>query len=138
MSEPIFADTALVEDRKQAAEAAALVGPRRRHEFQPVNLGKQRLRLGEIGLPQFRGPGMTESAERAATVVQTDFVRKARPRKSVDFQDVVEKLDQFIGAGTNSPDCRGLFHRRKVMTNMMDAASGRTDDVVETVEVANK
>src|ERR1700687_3750670 len=81
---------------------------------------------------------MSQTAKRAAAVVQTHLVRKARPRKRIDFQDVVEKLDQFVGSGTDLGDGSGLFYPRKVMTDMMDAAARRTDDVVEPVEVANE
>src|ERR1700676_3960407 len=76
----------LVEDGKQASEAAALVGPRRGHQFEPIDLGQQRLWLGEMRLPQFRSPSMTQTAEGAAAVVQTHFVRKARPRERIDLQ----------------------------------------------------
>jgi hypothetical protein len=81
---------------------------------------------------------MAETAERAATVVQADFVRKARPRKRVDFQDVVEKLDQFLAPAANIAYLGGLFHRRKVMTNMMDATSRGADDIVEAGKVADE
>ena len=81
---------------------------------------------------------MAQAAQRAAAVVQTDFVRKAGPGKGVDLDYVMEKLDQFIGPGTDLADGRGLFHSRKVMTDMMDAASRRTHDVVEPFEVADE
>src|ERR1700688_3620794 len=87
-------------------------------------------------LPQFRSIGVAEAPQRSTAVVQTDFVRKARPWKGVDFDYVVEKLHQFMGPGANIPDRRGWFHRCEVIANMMDAASRRTDDVVEPVEVA--
>ena len=76
---------------------------------------------------------MVQSAQRATTIVQTDLVRKARPRKSVDFQDVVEKLDQLKGPAPNFRDSRGLFHAGEVMTDMM-AASPMAQKLHESIQ----
>jgi hypothetical protein len=43
-----------------------------------------------------------ESAQDAATIVQSDAVRKPSPGKRVDFFDVVQELDQLIGGARTS------------------------------------
>jgi hypothetical protein len=48
---------------------------------------------------------MLQAAQRDAFVVEPDAVRELRPWKGVDFLDVVQELDQFVGS------CANLFHR---------------------------
>jgi len=43
-----------------------------------------------------------EPAQRAATVVQANPMRKSRPGKSVDLQDVVQEFDQLEGPRATS------------------------------------
>src|SRR6202011_5057555 len=79
-----------------------------------------------------------EPAQRAATVVQADPMRKSGPRKSVDLQDVVQEFDQLESPRADLLDLVGLLYRVEIVPHVVDATAGRGDDAVETGKVAHE
>src|SRR5882757_1667183 len=127
-----------LEDGERAAEAAAFVGPRRGGKLDPRNLRKQIQRLGEEWLMQLGRPRMLEPAQRAAAVMQPDAMRKSRPGEGVDFQDVVQELDDLVRALANLGHLRGLLDGIKIIAHVVNAATRGRDDIVESGEIAHE
>ena len=50
----------------------------------------------------------------------------------------MQELDQFVSARSNFTDCFGLRHGGKMHADVMHAASGRPDDVIEPCEVSHE
>src|SRR5713226_8889897 len=90
-----------LEDGERAAETAALVGTRRGDELDPLDLRQQIHWLGKKRLVQLGCARMSEAAQRTAAVVQPDAMRKSRPGKGVNLQDVVQELDDLVRALAN-------------------------------------
>jgi len=65
-------------------------------------------------------------------------MRKTRPWKRVDLQDVVQELDDLVGARPHLLHLGGLLDRVEIVPHVMDAASGRRDDIVEAREIAHE
>src|SRR5208337_5161151 len=65
-------------------------------------------------------------------------MRESGPRERIDLQDVVQELDQFIGAGADLLDSVGLRDGVEIAPHMVDTAAGRRHDIVETGEVAHE
>src|SRR5258708_4353462 len=63
-------------------------------------------------------------------------MRKFGPGKGIDLLNVVQKLDQLEGARADLLDFVGLFDGVEIVAHVVDAATGRRDDVVEAGEVA--
>src|SRR5215468_40518 len=81
---------------------------------------------------------MPETPQRLAAIVQPDAMRKTRPGERVDLQDIVQELDQFIGAGANLLHLCRLLDGIEIFTYMVDAAPRGGDDVIETGKVADE
>src|SRR5882672_5791597 len=107
-----------LEHREGAAEATAFVRPGRPNELYSVNFGQQVDGLGEERLVQLRRKRVLEPAQRAATVVQADPMRKSGPGKSVHLLDVVQKFDQLEGPRADLLDFVGLLYRVKIVPNV--------------------
>ena len=87
---------------------------------------------------QFGRPRVFELTKGAAAVVQSDAVRKPRPRKRLDLLDVVQELDDFEGARPDVLDVRRLLDGVEIISDVVDAASRRRDDGVEAGKVAHE
>src|SRR5438132_4322727 len=81
---------------------------------------------------------MVEFSEGAATVVQSNPVRKVGPRKRIWLLDVVQKLDQLVGAGANLLDLRCLFNRIEIGTHVVNTAARGRNDVIEAGKIAHE
>src|SRR4051794_2136022 len=123
--------------RKGNAEAAAFVRARRTRELDSVNFRKQVDGFGEERLMQLGRKCVLEPAQRTATVVQADPMRKFGPRKRVDFLYVMQEFDQLESPRTHLLDVVGLLYR-EIVPYVVDATAGRRDDVIETREVAHE
>jgi hypothetical protein len=77
---------------------------------------------------------MAEGAERAAAIVQADFVRKFSPGECLDLQHVMQVFHEFVGFGTEMPDTLGLWHRIEMFAQVMHATARRHDDGLEITE----
>src|SRR6516165_1759485 len=126
------------ENGKSAAEAAAFVRPARRHEFDATHLAEQIERLGEERFVDFRCFCGAKLAKCAARIVDADLVRKFSPGESLDFQDIMQELDQLISAASHLLHWRGLSDRIQVFPHMVGAASRWGDDVIEVLEVIDE
>src|SRR5262249_25052471 len=71
-------------------------------------------------------------------IVQRDGVWELSPRERVNFQDVVEEFNQFVGILSNVSDLVGLLQPIEVATDLFDTASGWPDDTVVTLEILDK
>jgi hypothetical protein len=128
-----------VGDAETAAEAATFVGPVDLDQFQPSDLSQQIAGLREVRLvDQFGRPGVAESPDGGATVVQADLVGERRLGEAIDLQVVVQELDEFPRAGTDLADLGRLFDRVEVEADVVDAAPGRPDDRVELLEALDE
>src|SRR5206468_4175220 len=63
---------------------------------------------------------------------------KLRPGEVLDFHDVVQKLDQFVGMLAHVLDGVGLLDGVEVMAYLLDAATGRSNDAIEVFEVLDE
>ena len=84
------------------------------------------------------GLRMLERAQRAAAVVQPDPMRKPGPGKRIDLQDVVQELDELVGARADLLHLGGLLDGVEIVAHVVDAAAGRRHDVIEAGEVAHE
>src|SRR6516165_5133426 len=91
----------LLENGKSAAEAAAFIRSARCHEFDAAHLAEEIEWLGEKRLVDFRCLCRAKLAKRAARIVEADLVRKFSPGESLDFQDIMQELDQFVCIAAN-------------------------------------
>src|ERR1700758_2499150 len=60
------------------------------------------------------------------------------PRKTIHLLDVVEKLDQLVGAGTNFLHLGALIDGVEIVAHVVDAATRRPYDVIESGEIAHE
>src|SRR5438270_12694494 len=81
---------------------------------------------------------MLQPAQRAATIVQTDPMRKPGPGKGIDLQDVVKEFDQLEGSRADLLDLVGLLYGIEIVAHVVDAAAGRRNNVVEARAVAHE
>jgi hypothetical protein len=65
-------------------------------------------------------------------------MRKPGPRKRVDLQDIVQELDDFVGARPHLLHCGGLLDRVEIIAHVVDAAAGGRDDIIEAREIAHE
>jgi hypothetical protein len=65
-------------------------------------------------------------------------VRELGPGEARDPQVVMEELNELPGHGPDLPDLRRLLDRVEVEPDVVDAAPGRPDDRVETLEAADE
>ena len=63
---------------------------------------------------------------------------KSGPGKRIDLQDVVQELDQLVGAGANLLDRVGLLDGVEIVAHVVDAAAGGRHDVIEAGEIAHE
>jgi hypothetical protein len=70
--------------------------------------------------------------------VQPDLVRELGPGKGLDLQHIVQELDQLIDMAADVADLVGLRHRVQMAAQVVHAAAGRHDDMVEAGEVPDE
>src|SRR6516162_4890186 len=99
-----FGRDRLLEDRKRAAEATALVGPARHDKLDAAHLAQQIEWFGKVRFLDLRCFGGAELAQRGARVVQPDLVRELCPWKITGLHHVMKEFDQFVDAATKRGD----------------------------------
>src|SRR6516164_3100144 len=126
-----FGRDRLLEDRKRAAEATALVRPTRHDKLDAAHLAQQIEWFGKVRFIDLRRFGGAQLAQRGARVVQPDLVRELCPWKITGPDHVVEEFDQFVGAATNLGDLRRLRDGVEMFAHVMCAAARWRHDEIE-------
>jgi hypothetical protein len=65
-------------------------------------------------------------------------MREFGPRKFAHLEDIVQKLDEFVGARSHLAHGRGLLDRGQMLAYVMNAARRWPDHVVVIGEIARK
>ena len=115
------------------AEAAAFVVTKKVDQLDSFNSLEKGLRLVEGRVMYSLAHGRhVEAADRRATVVESYFVREFGPGKFVYLQHVVEELDEIIDMLRDMVSLRAGRRGDELITDVVRAASGWDDDVLET------
>ena len=128
----------LVRHAECAAEATAVIRTIHGNEHEALDVFQQRFGFVVIRPHDLGRLGDSETANRAATIVNRNRVRKLSPRKGVSFQNVMEKLDKFERISPDMLHIPSLLQRVKVMPYLLHTASGRPDDAVVLFEIFDK
>ena len=123
---------------ESSAEPTTIVRAIYWNHHDAFHFGKQACSLVEWRLHDFRGARDIETPKGTAAVVDCDRVMKFGPRKSLDLQNVVEEFHQLIGLLTNVFHVFRLFEAIEVTADLLYAASGRSHDAIEILEVFDK
>src|SRR5580704_13863097 len=128
----------LLEHGKRATEAAAFIRAAWGDELDASHLTQEIERFGEERLVNLRSFGGAQAAQRCASVVQPDLVRKFRPREFVDLHQIVQKLDQLVGAATDLLDQRCLRDCVEMLAYVVGATPRWRDDGFKLLKVRDE
>lgn len=128
----------LLGDGERAAEAATFVGPFQVDQLDAVQSLQQLPGFAEARRHQFTGRSQPQFPQTVATLMQTDFVRKAA-FNPFDLEDINQKLAQFVGVCCHPFKVGMIVNEIVIMlANHRGATAGRTDHVIVWFEDVEK